>query len=39
MYKIGRDVEIADATAERATVSVIGPGRAWELHRRQPADA
>ena len=28
MYKIGRDVEIADATAERAIVSVIGPDAA-----------
>lgn len=25
MYKIGRDVEVADASAERALVSVIGP--------------
>lgn len=26
MYKVGRDVEIADVTGERALVSVIGPG-------------
>jgi tRNA-modifying protein YgfZ len=28
MYKIGREVEIADLTAERAIVSLIGPGSA-----------
>jgi len=33
MYKIGRRVEIADAGAERAVLSVIGP-RAWDALRR-----
>ena len=41
MYKIGRKVEIADATGERTVLSVIGP-RAWDAlsragHRAGPA--
>ncbi len=33
MYKIGRQVEILDAGADRAVLSVIGP-RAWEVLER-----
>jgi folate-binding protein YgfZ len=36
MYKIGREVEVADATAERAILSLIGP-RAVEIARHGAA--
>ncbi len=35
MYSIGRDVEVADATAERAVLSLIGP-RAAEIAAAAP---
>jgi folate-binding protein YgfZ len=37
MYSIGRDVQLADETAERAILSLIGPGAAGALDAEPPA--
>jgi folate-binding protein YgfZ len=38
MYSIGRDVQLRDVTAERAILSLVGPGARAEIEAQPPRD-